>query len=241
MSATLRALLIDDERLARRELAKMLGEHEDVAVVGEAASIDEAAALVTKTKPSLVFLDVQLAGETGFELFSRVEASFNVIFVTAFDQHALRAFEVNALDYLLKPVHPDRLSRALDRVRKKISEPAAGLRNLQHDDRLFLEDGRKSRFVRVADIVCLRAADDYSEVVLASGEIFLIATTLKDWEERLPGRYFTRIHRSAIVNLDFVDRVEPWLNDCYQVFVRDLKEPLAMSRRHAARLKERFG
>jgi two-component system LytT family response regulator len=238
---SLRALLIDDERLARRELAKLLGAHPDVEVVAEAATISEATQALDGFRPNLVFLDIQLRGESGFDLCEHLDSDLNLIFVTAFDQHALRAFEVNALDYLLKPVHPDRLARALARVRTHAKAATTSSRKLDYTDRLFLEDGRRSRFVKVAEIVCLKAADDYSEVVLADGQTLLTLRPLKHWEERLPERYFTRIHRSAIVNLEYVDRVEPWFTDSYQVFVRDMKEPLAMSRRHASRLKERFG
>jgi two-component system, LytTR family, response regulator len=242
MPESLRALLVDDERLARRELAKMLKVHPDVLVVGEAVSVAEAALQVSRLHPNLVFLDIQLAGETGFALLDRIDSHLDFIFVTAYDQYAIRAFEVNALDYLLKPVHPDRLARALNRVRER--EPhreSASLRDLTYEDRLFLEDGRKSRFVKVSEIVCLRAADDYSEVVLADATKLLVRRPLKEWEARLPVRHFTRIHRSTIVNLEYVDRVEPWFNDSYQVYVRDHVDPLAVSRRHAARLKERFG
>jgi two-component system, LytTR family, response regulator len=242
VAESLRALLVDDERLARQELAKLLKAHPDVLVLGEASSVADAAGQVHRLHPNVVFLDIQLAGETGFELLDQIDFHLDFIFVTAYDQYALRAFDVNALDYLLKPVHPDRLARALDRVREREAgrQPRA-LRDLAYEDRLFLEDGRKSRFVKVSDIVCLKAADDYSEVVLADRTTLLVRRPLKEWETRLPVRHFTRIHRSTIVNLEYVDRVEPWFNDSYQVFVRDTTDPLSVSRRHAARLKERFG
>jgi two-component system LytT family response regulator len=242
MPESLRALLVDDERLARRDLAKLLKAHSDVLVSGEAASVAEAAEQISRLHPNLVFLDIQLAGESGFDLLDRIESHPDFVFVTAYDQYALRAFDVNALDYLLKPVHPDRLARAVDRVRERdLNRRPGALRDLAYEDRLFLEDGRKSRFVKVSEIICLRAADDYSEVVLADATKLLVRRPLKEWEARLPVRHFTRIHRSTIVNLEYVDRVEPWFNDSYQVYIRDTVDPLAVSRRHAARLKERFG
>jgi two-component system LytT family response regulator len=243
MPEVLRALLVDDERLARRELAKLLKDHADVSVIGEASTIAEAIDKIVRLRPDLVFLDIQLQGETGFDLFDRIDTHQDVIFVTAFDQYAIRAFEVNALDYLLKPVHPDRLARALNNIRQgdHTHQAANPTRELAYADRIFLEDGRRSRFVKVSEIVCIRAADDYSEILLADSQALLIGRPLKHWEERLPSRHFTRIHRSTIVNLEYVEHVEPHFNDTYQVFVRDARDPLSMSRRHAARLKERFG
>ncbi|MFP2956270.1 LytR/AlgR family response regulator transcription factor [Myxococcus sp. 1LA] len=169
-----------------------------------------------------------------------------MIFVTAHDAHALRAFEVNALDYLLKPVHPERLARTLTRLSAREqgrSEPPSGpvRQKLVEGDMLFLENGAKSRFVRVDQTVCLCGAGDYAEVVTADGLRTLSPRPLKEWEQRLPPRTFARIHRSALVNLTFVERVDRGLGGSGEVFLRGVQEPLPLSRSHAAVLRERFG
>ncbi|WP_342379787.1 LytTR family DNA-binding domain-containing protein [Myxococcus stipitatus] len=247
MSTPLRALLVDDERLSRRELRELLAPFPHVKVVGEADSVTSALARIEELQPELLFLDVQMPGEGGFDLLARLpEHPFEVIFVTAYDAHALRAFEVNALDYLLKPVHPDRLARTLARLTEKASggpapAQAPSRHKLAESDLLFLEDGAKSRFVRVDHIVCLRGAGDYVELVTSDGRHSLSPRPLKDWEQRLPERSFARLHRSALVNLSFVERVDKSLSGGGEVFVRGLEEPLPLSRSHAAALRERFG
>ncbi len=235
----MRALLVDDERLARRELRSLLAEHADVEVIAEADCVDAAARVVNSDRPDVIFLDVQLTYESGFDLLARLENAPRVVFVTAYDRHALRAFDVNALDYLLKPVHPDRLARALDRLRDA-PVTTEGARALGYDDRVWLADGAGSRFVAVREVVCVRSAGDYSEVVLEDGATVLVNRPLKSWEERLPATHFTRIHRGSIVNLAFVEGLEHTGEGC-AVRLRGLADPLPMSRRYAARVRERFG
>lgn len=235
------ALLVDDERLARQELHTLLAAHPDIEVVGEASSIAQAARLVTKLAPDIVFLDVQLPGETGFDLFDRVALSSEVIFVTAHDAHALRAFDVNALDYLLKPVAPERLAASLGRVRAREPLPPGEQRRLGADDFIFVTVGGRARFLRVVHIVAVQADGDYTDVILADGSTARVLRPLKHWEQRLPEAQFVRIHRETIVHLRYVDRVEEWSAECWHVHLRDRKEPLVLSRRYASRLRARFG
>jgi two-component system LytT family response regulator len=236
----LRAIVVDDERLARRELARLLAPHADtIEIVGEADSVDAGVALVAAHDPDVVFLDIQMPRRSGFELLEACEVRGRVVFVTAHDVHAIRAFEVNALDYLMKPVHPDRLAQTIGRLVTATPPPAAEpAARLQPDDRLFLSEGRAARFVRVASIACLRGADDYAELVLVDGGRVLSRRTLREWEERLP-ETFARVHRTAIANLDLVERVERTSPDAYRIVLRGIADPIPLSRRHAARLKER--
>jgi two-component system, LytTR family, response regulator len=236
MTARLSALVVDDERLARKELIGMLAAHAEVAVVGEAASVDDAVPLVQQLDPDVVFLDIQMPRRSGFELLAAADVRGRIVFVTAHDVHALRAFEVNALDYLMKPVHPERLAQTIARLLGPEAPPVAKEGRLDLDDHLFLAEGRAARFVRVRAIVCIRGADDYAELVLADGKQLLSPRPLKEWEARLPERTFLRVHRSAIVNLEHVDRVEP-AGDAFLIFVRGAAEPVPLSRRHAARLR----
>jgi len=231
----MKALIVDDERLARRELVSLLAAHPEVTVVGEAASVDEAAPLVAQLDPDVVFLDIQMPRRSGFELLAASDVRGRIVFVTAHDVHAIRAFEVNALDYLMKPVHPQRLAQTIARL-VSVAHDTAPESQLELDDHLFLTEGRAARFVRVRSIVCIRGADDYTELALDDGKQLLSPRPLKDWEARLPARAFVRVHRTAIVNLEHVERVEP-AGDAFRVHVRGAAEPVPMSRRHAARLR----
>jgi two-component system LytT family response regulator len=232
---TLSALIVDDERLARRELATLLAAHREIAIAGEAGSVDDAAALVHALDPDVVFLDIQMPKRSGFELLDAADVR-RVVFVTAHDVHAIRAFEVNALDYLLKPVHPARLAITIARL-VGTADPAPPITRLELADHLFLNDGKAARFVRVHAIVCIRGAGDYAELVLEDGKRVLSSRPLRDWETRLPAG-FARVHRTAIVNLDRVERVERVSDDSFRVVLRGLAEPVPMSRRHAARLRQ---
>ena len=235
------AILVDDERLARKELRSMLAEHEIIDVVGEAETVRQAAELVHAKKPDVLFLDIQLPGETGFDLLEKISSACKIIFVTAFDAYAIRAFEVNALDYLLKPINPARLAQAIERLTTHEPTPATTLRALEYEDRLLIEVDERSRFLKVSDIVVISAMGDYSQVLSRDGQKSLVMKPLKDWEERLPAKHFARIHRSTIINVDYVERLESWFNRSYRIHIRQLAEPLVMSRRYAARFKTTFG
>jgi two-component system, LytTR family, response regulator len=241
MSQRFQAILVDDERLARKELRSMLAEQPDIEVIGEAENVEQAVALIAARQPQVVFLDIQMPGESGFALLEKVKADFKVIFVTAFDAYALRAFEVNALDYLLKPINPERLAQAIKRLAASEIPSPQPARKLEYEDRLFIEVDQHSRFLKVNRIVCISAAGDYSEIVTDDGEKSLVMKSLKEWEDRLPEKYFTRIHRSTIINLEYIERIVGWFNRSYQVYLRHLEEPLTMSRRYAVRLKLKFG
>jgi two-component system LytT family response regulator len=235
----LSALIVDDERLARQELRTLLAVHPEVEVRGEAASVDEASRLLAREQPDVIFLDIQMPGESGFDLFARAPVAARVVFVTAHDAHALRAFDVNALDFLLKPVAPARLAATIARLR----EDAGGDRpasRLEYGDFVFLPVDGRSRFLRVNQIVSVAAAGDATVLTTADGVRGRVPRSLRSWEERLPPKQFVRIHREALVNLQFVERIEEWSHEAYQVHVRGQPEPLTLSRRYAARLKSRF-
>ena len=238
MSA-LRALIVDDERLARVELRRLLASHPEIVVDGEASDLEEAERAVAELDPDLVFLDIQMPGGSGFDLLERVRPRGRVIFVTAYDAYALRAFEVNALDYLLKPVHPERLAGALARL--AAGPPGPRVVRLAPDDHLWVATERSARFVKVREIACVLGAGDYSEVVASDGRRSLVLRALKDWERRLPEGLFVRVHRGTIVNLERVDRIERDGEESWRVWLRGIDRPVPMSRRHAARLRVRLG
>jgi two-component system LytT family response regulator len=245
MTDALRVLIVDDERLARRALRGPLEALNGAAVVGEAGSVDAAAEQVRAAEPDVILLDVQMRGETGFDLLDRLDTAVQVVFVTAHDEYAVRAFEINALDYLLKPVDPDRLAEALRRARRtdaalpdaETADPEA----FRVDDLFFYEEGRRPRFIRIRDIVWIGAAGNYTELHLADDETTaLTSTALTEWAGRLPDAHFARIHRSTIVNVNRVDRVERAAGRTHDVFVEGRDAPLSMSRRRARALRDRL-
>ena len=239
----LTAILVDDERLARRGLKRLLeeGHGEQIQVVGEAGTVQEAAALAQLHDPDVVFLDIHLAGESGFDLLPLLDRTVTIIFVTAFNGYAIRAFEVNALDYLLKPVAPQRLATTLARLSQPALTESAPAQVLTYEDRLFLRLDERMVFLRVRDIVAVLAAGSSSVLHLADGKRAHARKSLREWVDRLPERDFVRIHRSTIVNLEFVDRLEEWSHFSYRVYLRGLAEPLQMSRRWGARVRARLG
>jgi two-component system LytT family response regulator len=292
-------------------LRTLLAAHPEITIAGEADSASTAVAEIDRLAPDLVFLDIQMPGASGFDVLEQTERTFAVVFVTAFDEHALRAFDINAVDYLLKPVTAARLAQSIERVRRAAlsaeadgmpigsggsggsggprsgpggpgggpgammfegggsagpgvgagpglgagaglgagglggggsedgvrTEGEAGGPGLTYQDHLFVNTGGRARFVKISSIVYISAAGSHSEVVTADGRRALLPKPLREWEARLPTAHFARIHRSTIVNLGFVERMEQSFNYTYEVFLRGIQTPLALSRRYAVRLK----
>jgi two-component system LytT family response regulator len=237
---TQRVLLVDDERLARKQLRQSLSHFPELVIVAEADCVSEALKTMQGLQPDVVFLDIQMPGQNGFDFLEQASGGFKVIFVTAFDRFALRAFEVNALDYLMKPVSFDRLSEAVQRLADSETVSPRTLGPLDYSDYLFLTQGSSARFIKVCTIKCVLADGPYTHVFTVDGHKWTILQPIKDWEQRLPGAQFARIHRSCIINLDHVERVEVLCHDTYQVFLGGRPAPLPISRRYAIALKKRF-
>ncbi len=232
----MRALIVDDEALARRELRRLLREHAWLQVVGEAANVAEAAAAVEATEPDLLFLDIHMPGGSGFELLARLERVPQVIFTTAYDQHAVRAFEVDALDYLLKPVEPERLAEALARARRAA---AAGGARRDVLERLFVQEGPRCWFVPLREVRLLSAEDDRVRLHWHAASP-LVARALGAVERRLDPALFFRANRSQILNLEFIERVDPGFNGGLLIRLRGHAAEIEMSRRQARLLRARL-
>lgn len=201
----MRALIIDDEAPARAALRGLLRAHGEIALAGEADTVEAGMNQLVGADYDLVFLDVQLRGGTGFDLVPFVRPGARIIFITASDQHAVRAFAVNALDYLIKPVRPQRLAETLRRHAGAPAEPAftaPAAPPLAPGDFAYLRLGNgTSRFVALADIAVIASNENYSEAHLAGGARLLVRRTMKSWEDALPAAHFVRVHRTAIINL----------------------------------------
>lgn len=235
----MRAVIVDDERLAREELRRLLAAHPDIEIVAEGRDADEAEALLAEHRPDLLFLDIQMPGRSGLEMLESLEDVPLVIFTTAFEEYALRAFEVSALDYLLKPVAPQRLARALARARERAAvapagpAPAARLGPLRQ---VFVREGERCWLVRLADIKLLQSEGNYTRIHFAAQRP-LVPRSLAALEARLDPEIFFRANRAAIVNLRWVAAVTPEVDGGYALELREGPR-VAVSRRQARRLRE---
>ena len=236
----LRTIIIDDVKLIRDELKTLLLEYPEIEVIGEAGTLDQAIELITTYKPDVIFLDVQLKEETGFTLLEKINVDLKIIFITAYDQYAIRAFEVNALDYLLKPIGKERLDKAIARLKSGGQDAVVrkGGR-LDYDDVIYLMINGSFKFIKIKAIRCLIAAGKYSYLYYGERKNKdLVSKTLLEWEKILPEQYLVRIHRSTIVNFEHVERVKKQKNNCHEVYIRGIETPFIISRRYASRLKK---
>ena len=235
----MKALVIDDERLARKELIKLLDEFATMNVVGEAANADEAIELIEKHNPDLLFLDIQMPGKTGFELLEMLDNVPKVIFTTAYDEYALKAFEVNALDYLLKPIDPNRLKESIEKIEKQESKPeVANSRKLGLRDQVFVKDGDRCWFVKLENVRYFESDGNYIKVFFDNVRP-MIHKSLNALDEKLNDRDFFRASRKHIINLSWVEDIETWFNGGLMVKLRG-GDKLQVSRRQAAKFKERM-
>lgn len=233
----LRVVLVDDESLARQGLRHLLAAHSDIAIVGEAASAAAAAALIQREKPAAVFLDIHMPRAGGFELLAGLEHPPKVIFVTAHSEHAVRAFEVDAVDYLLKPVHPHRLADALRRLQAACHRTPEAT-PYQGDDRICLRTPQKTLISTQAEIIALEAEGDFTRFHVAGEHPLLICQTLSFYEKTLPEPPFIRLSRSLMINATRLARIESVSRDEGRLFLRGLAAPIPIGRRVLARLKK---
>lgn len=235
----MKALIVDDERLARKELINLLQDYSHIEVVGEAANADEAAEMVNELNPDLLFLDIQMPGKTGFELLEMLDNVPQVIFTTAYDEFALKAFEVNALDYLLKPIQTERLSESINKISVKSKaavEHQLSNKKLCLEDQVFVKDGDKCWFVSLSNIRLFESDGNYIKVYFDTNRP-MIHKSLNALDEKLDARSFFRASRKHIVNLSWVEAIEPWFNGGLMVKLRG-GDKVEVSRRQAAKFKE---
>lgn len=236
----MRALIVDDERLARKELMKLLEEHPMIEVVGEAVNVEEAYQMVNELNPDLLFLDIQMPGKTGFQLLEMLDSVPLVVFTTAYDEFALKAFEVNALDYLLKPIQPERLSETVAKLAEKEKAKQVVERGpekkLGLNDQVFVKDGERCWFVSLNNVRLFESDGNYIKVYFDNNRP-MIHKSLNALDEKLDERAFFRASRKHIVNLSWVEGIESWFNGGLMVRLRG-GDKVEVSRRQAAKFKE---
>lgn len=235
----MKAVVIDDSRLARNELKRLLKEFDSVQVVGEAANVDEAKEKIEAEKPDIIFLDIQMPGKNGFQLLEELETIPDVIFTTAYDEYALKAFEYNALDYLQKPVQNDRLAGAISKVaerREKKRQSQDENNFMTANDQVFVKDGERCWFVQLADVRLFEVDGNYTKVIFEEHKP-MIPRTLNYLETRLDPKTFFRANRQQIINLKWVEKIEPWFSGSIKIYMKGGHE-VDVSRRQTQRFKE---
>lgn len=235
----MKVLIVDDERLARKELMTLLEPHKSIEIIGEATDADDAAEKIAQLNPDLIFLDIHMPGKSGFDLLETLDQVPKVIFTTAYDEFALKAFEVNALDYLLKPIQPERLEEAIAKLQYKESPIIREERTtLGKDDQVFVKDGDRCWFVKLADVRLFESDGNYIKVYFGTNKP-MIHKSLNALDERLDDRTFFRASRKHIINLGWVENIDTWFNGGLLVQLRG-GEKIEVSRRQAARFKEKM-
>lgn len=242
----IRCIIIDDERLARQEMRKLLDGYLQIEIIDEAQNADEALEKIDKLKPDLIFLDIQMPGKNGFELLSELDYTPEVIFVTAYDEYALNAFEINALDYVLKPVDELRLQKAISKLQNKLTEKQkidvqeeeVNEEVLTENDQVFVKDGERCWFVTLKDVRLFESEGNYVRVYFDTNKP-LILKSLNNLDKRLSEKSFFRANRKHIINMRWIENIETWFNGGLLVVLKD-GQKIEISRRQAAKFKEKM-
>jgi len=225
----IKVILIDDERLAREELRRMLNAYPDFEIIAEAANADESVPLIVKHKPDLILLDIQMPGKSGFDLLETLQQVPEVIFVTAYDQYAVKAFETNALDYVVKPVRAERFSKVVEKVKDKLSRVAPP------QQQLFVKDGNKCYFIRLDEICLIESMENYARLYFRDTTTYL-KRSLNQLETELDPALFFRINRSQIINTNFIKHIEQAEDGRLNITLHDGKL-LQVSERQSVKFK----
>lgn len=231
----MKAVIIEDEPLAIDNLKHYLKDY-PIDIVGSAYRIDESIKLIKKEKPDVVFLDINLSGENGFDLLDKVELNFKLVFVTAYDEYAVRAFEVNALDYIVKPLSKNRIEKTINRLLENDTIDKEE-KKFSINDIIFLSEVNKASFVKIKEICCVEAEGCYSKIFLNDRKEKTITKTLKKWEDILPGNEFIRVHRSYLLNINYIDEIKKRSNGTLIVGLKNIDKQIDISRRYASELR----
>jgi two-component system LytT family response regulator len=236
--SSITTIIVDDEKLAREGLKNLLKEFSEIDIIGEANNADEAIELIDKLKPQLMFLDIEMPEKNGFDLLEELIETPCVVFTTAYNEFAIKAFEVNALDYLLKPIQTQRLREAIGKVKKQLSDNIIDKDRIKlaENDQVFIRDGDKCWFVKLTDIRMIESAGNYAKIFFENNQP-LIHKTLNALDERLSTGLFFRANRQQIINLRFIDKIEPFFNSGFLIYLKDGVK-VEVSRRQSVKFKE---
>lgn len=249
MKDTIKAIIVDDVESIRTVLKKLLENFERITVIGESANFENALTLIEEEKPDLLFLDVDLNGLTSLDLLKNLKYNPMVIFITTHSDYAIKAFEYNATDFLLKPLSLERLTRAIEKVTNKWNQ-LNGLITEQNsleadskfgvDHTILLSFDNKLNFVKIKEISHIEAFGNYTKVYLADGRLSITYNSIRNWLNRLPEEMFIQIHRSTIINLTLVSKIEKWANDTGRLYMNGHSHPFEISRNYFFELKKKF-
>jgi two-component system, LytTR family, response regulator len=236
----LTALIIDDERLARVNLRKKLNMFSEIEVIGEASGIETGMKAIRDLNPDLLFLDIELSDGTGFDLLNKAEFKGKVIFQTAYNEYACRAFEINALDYLLKPITRERLKTVIDNLINYSNENSVNNKpKFRYDDRIMIEQRKCIYFIKVENIIYIKAVREYTSIFEKGGKEYVVLKSIGDWQKELPDEHFARVHRNSIINFNYIERSERYGNTA-NIFLSGIREAILISRGYYKLIKTRY-
>ncbi len=235
----IRAVIVEDSRLARNELKELVKNYPEIEIIGEAENVDSGFELINKTQPDLLFLDINMPEKDGFELLEMLDNVPITVFTTAFDEYAIKSFEYNALDYLLKPINPKRFAQAIEKVNSNLVEKEEkNDKKLNLTSQIFIKDGEKCWLVKISDIYLFEVDGNYTKVFF-NNEKAIINKSLNNIEEKLPLEFFFRANRNQIINIQYVKSIDPWFSG--NLLVHLPKETkVEISRRQASNFKEKL-
>jgi len=238
-----KAYILDDEPLAIITLKKRLENHPEIEIIGESTKMGKAINEIPILCPDILFLDIQLSEGTGFDLLNNLLFYGKIVFVTAYDEYAFRAFEVNALDYLLKPVSQERIDYTINKIKSNnynnYKNHNEGV-EYKYSDRIFLVERDQIKFIPLEHIIRISAARDYSYIETNDGKRNIIMRSMSDWESRLPREHFVRIHRSTIVNINFIEKIVRNSTSTGKIYLTNFKEPASLSRTYYKNLRDKY-
>lgn len=243
---TIKSVVVDDVDMMRVTLKKVLDGFPNIEIIGEASDYESAKNLINETRPELVFLDIDLNGLTSIDLLNEINCNPKIIFITSHPDFAIKAFELNAVDYILKPISADRLRRAIDRVTEMSNEPIEGSamdesqERFKADQIILLNFDSKLTFIKVQDINYIEAFGNYTKIYMNDGKLSITYNSIKNWDNRLPNDVFIQIHRSSIVNLLNVVKIEKWTNDTGRLFLKGVEKPFEISRSYFFQIKKKY-
>lgn len=245
---TIKSVVVDDVDMMRATLKKVLDGFPNIEIIGEASDYESAREVINETKPDLVFLDIDLNGLTSIDLLNEINCSPKIIFITSHPDFAIKAFELNAVDYILKPISGDRLKKAIDRVTEMNDEggsmPATTFDDSEErfkpDQIILLNFDSKLTFIKIQDINYIEAFGNYTKIYMNDGKLSITYNSIKNWDNRLPSDVFIQIHRSTIVNLLNVAKIEKWTNDTGRLFLKGIEKPFEISRSYFFQIKKKY-